>query len=155
MTSHDITHHHMTSHHITSHHITSHHTPSLTHHHMAMTWHHITWVYLILNDMDITTVQELHHMSVTRLILILYCIVLYCITGHLYRYCQLLNNKLSDPKLNTKTIYHFSGNHPHKRANAAFLICAWQILYMVSYLWLPHSLTHLLTHATRCSETVY
>lgn len=50
--------------------------------------------------------------------------------GHLYRYCQLLNNKLSDPKLNEKVIYHFSGNHPHKRANAAFLICGWQILYM-------------------------
>jgi cell division cycle 14 len=50
--------------------------------------------------------------------------------GHLYRYCALLNNKLSDPKLKDRVIYHYCGNHPHKRANSAFLIAAWSILYL-------------------------
>ena len=34
--------------------------------------------------------------------------------GHLYRYCALLNSKLSEPKLKDKVIYHYCGNHPHK-----------------------------------------
>eukprot|EP00606_Chrysophyceae_sp_TOSAG23-5_P001552 GSChrysophyteH2.ASY1.ANO1.128.1 assembled CDS len=48
--------------------------------------------------------------------------------GHLYRYCALLNNKLSEPKLKDRIIYHSCGTHPHKRTNAAFLIAAWSIL---------------------------
>lgn len=50
--------------------------------------------------------------------------------GHLYRYCQLLNSKLSDHRLKDKAIYHYCGNHPHRRANSAFLIAAWSILYL-------------------------
>jgi cell division cycle 14 len=50
--------------------------------------------------------------------------------GHLYKYCALLNNKLSDPKLKDKVIFHYCGNHPHRRANSAFLIAAWSILYL-------------------------
>ncbi len=50
--------------------------------------------------------------------------------GHLYRYCQLLNSKLSDNRLKDKVIYHYCGNHPHRRANSAFLIAAWSILYL-------------------------
>jgi len=34
--------------------------------------------------------------------------------GHFYRYCALLNSKLSEPKLKDKVIYHYCGNHPHK-----------------------------------------
>lgn len=49
--------------------------------------------------------------------------------GHTYRFCQMLNNKLKDPRLTNRTIYYYSGSHPHKRTNAAFLICAWSVLY--------------------------
>ena len=48
--------------------------------------------------------------------------------GHTYRYCVLMNRKLSDPKLKDKIIYHYSGSHGHRRANAVHLICAWQLL---------------------------
>lgn len=50
--------------------------------------------------------------------------------GHLMRFCKLLNSKLDDPKLQDKTIVYFSGSHAHKRANSAFLICGWAILYL-------------------------
>ena len=50
--------------------------------------------------------------------------------GHCYRYCMLINNKLNDKKLKDKVIYHYSSSHVHKRTNAAFLICAWALLYM-------------------------
>mmetsp|Transcript_6618 Transcript_6618/g.11135 ORF Transcript_6618/g.11135 Transcript_6618/m.11135 type:complete len:469 (-) Transcript_6618:168-1574(-) len=50
--------------------------------------------------------------------------------GHVYRFCVLLNNKLKDPKLKDKLIYFYSAEHPHKRTNAVFLICAWSILCM-------------------------
>ncbi len=40
-----------------------------------------------------------------------------------------MNQKLSDPKLQDKIIYHYSHTHAHKRTNAAFLICAWFLLY--------------------------
>lgn len=49
--------------------------------------------------------------------------------GQLYRFCALLNSKLADQRLKDKVIYFFSGTHPHRRANAAFLISAWKILY--------------------------
>jgi len=50
--------------------------------------------------------------------------------GHLFRYCALLNTKLSDPKLKDKVVYHYCSSHPHKRANSAFLISAWSMLYL-------------------------
>lgn len=50
--------------------------------------------------------------------------------GHLYRYCMLLNAKLNDKKLRDKVIYYYSSTHVHKRTNAAFLICAWALLYL-------------------------
>ncbi|KAB2822970.1 MAG: hypothetical protein F9K51_07775, partial [Candidatus Dadabacteria bacterium] len=49
--------------------------------------------------------------------------------GHLYRFCQLLNNKLNDPKLKDKVIFYYSHTHAHKRTNAAFLISSWSLLY--------------------------
>jgi Dual specificity protein phosphatase, N-terminal half len=47
-----------------------------------------------------------------------------------------LNEKLADTRLKEKAIYYYSGTHPHRRANAAFLISAWSMLYTdkVSYL---------------------
>ena len=35
-----------------------------------------------------------------------------------------------DPRLKDKMIYYYSGTHGQRRANAAFLICAWSMLYM-------------------------
>lgn len=49
--------------------------------------------------------------------------------GHVYRYSQMMNQKLKDPKHAEKAIYHFSHTHAHKRTNAVFLICAWSLLY--------------------------
>ena len=48
--------------------------------------------------------------------------------GHVYRFCALMNHKLKDPKLQDKMIYYYSAEHPHKRCNAVFLICAWSML---------------------------
>lgn len=48
--------------------------------------------------------------------------------GQTYRFCSMLNAKLVDPRLKEKVIYFYSGTHPHRRANAAFLISAWAIL---------------------------
>jgi len=50
--------------------------------------------------------------------------------GHLYRYCQKLNDKLVDPGLRDYIIVYYSSAAPTKRTNAAYLICAWQILYL-------------------------
>ena len=48
--------------------------------------------------------------------------------GQTYRFCSMLNSKLADSRLKDKVIYYYSGTHPHRRANAAFLICAWCVL---------------------------
>jgi cell division cycle 14 len=48
--------------------------------------------------------------------------------GQTYRFCALLNNKLSDPRLKDKVIYFYSATNPQKRANAVFLLCAWGLL---------------------------
>ena len=50
--------------------------------------------------------------------------------GQLYRFCTMLNGKLQSPELRDKVIYYYSSSHPHARANAAFLMGAWQILYL-------------------------
>lgn len=49
--------------------------------------------------------------------------------GHLYRFCTLLNNKLSDGKLSGKILYFYSHTHAHKRTNAVYLITSWFLLY--------------------------
>lgn len=49
--------------------------------------------------------------------------------GHLLRFCLSLNAKLEDIKLKDKTIVYYSGTHGNKRANSAFLICGWCVLY--------------------------
>lgn len=48
--------------------------------------------------------------------------------GHVYRFCVLLNKKLSDSRLKSSVIYFYSGTHGHRRANAAHLICCWQMI---------------------------
>lgn len=50
--------------------------------------------------------------------------------AQLYRFCQRLNTKLKSEALRDKVIYYYSGSHAHKRTNAAFLICAWSVLYL-------------------------
>ena len=50
--------------------------------------------------------------------------------GQLYRFCSLLNSKLQSDRYKRKVIYYYSGTHAHRRANAAFLISAWAMLYL-------------------------
>jgi len=45
-----------------------------------------------------------------------------------YRYCKILEGKMKDPSLSDKRIIHFCTHDPKKRANAAFLICAYQVI---------------------------
>jgi len=45
-----------------------------------------------------------------------------------YRYCKILESKLQDPNLKAKRIVHFCSQDPKKRANAAFLICTFQLI---------------------------
>lgn len=49
--------------------------------------------------------------------------------AQLYRFCEYLNHKLSDPKLEKKHIYYYSSVASDKRANAVFLLSAWSLLY--------------------------
>ena len=37
---------------------------------------------------------------------------------------------LADPQLRNKRIFFYSGTHPHRRTNAACLICCWAIIYL-------------------------
>jgi hypothetical protein len=50
--------------------------------------------------------------------------------GQLYRFCQLLNSLLENKQLAGKRIYYYSGTHSHRRTNSAYLISAWQCLYL-------------------------
>ncbi|XP_023288649.1 dual specificity protein phosphatase CDC14B isoform X2 [Orussus abietinus] len=47
----------------------------------------------------------------------------------LYRYCQKINKKLMSEALGKKKIVHYTTMDPQKRANAAFLIASYAILY--------------------------
>lgn len=44
------------------------------------------------------------------------------------RYCKLVQEKLTDPKLTAKRIIHYSSQDPKLRANAAYLICAYMVI---------------------------
>ena len=50
--------------------------------------------------------------------------------GQLYRFCSRLNEILENPRLLNHSICYYSSQTPTKRANAVFLICAWQVLYL-------------------------
>mmetsp|Transcript_98154 Transcript_98154/g.179865 ORF Transcript_98154/g.179865 Transcript_98154/m.179865 type:complete len:457 (-) Transcript_98154:55-1425(-) len=45
-----------------------------------------------------------------------------------FRYSKMLEAKLKDPGLAEKRIIHYCAHDPKKRANAAFLICAYQVI---------------------------
>jgi len=47
-----------------------------------------------------------------------------------YRYSKVLEAKLSDPQLQGKRIVHYCSHDPKKRANAACLVCAYQVIVM-------------------------
>lgn len=47
-----------------------------------------------------------------------------------YRFCRQLQSLLSDPKHSSRTICHYSRSDPAKRANAAFLMGAYQVVVM-------------------------
>ena len=49
--------------------------------------------------------------------------------GQLYQFCQILNSKLDNPDNAGKQVYCFCSQEPDKRANLAFLLCSWQIIY--------------------------
>ncbi|GBG28720.1 Dual specificity protein phosphatase CDC14A [Hondaea fermentalgiana] len=50
--------------------------------------------------------------------------------GQLFRFCQILNELLADPKLRGKCIYYYSSSNSQKRANAAFLISCYAMIYL-------------------------
>ena len=50
--------------------------------------------------------------------------------GKIYRFCGELNSILRNPKLSNSIIYHYTSLHPGKRANAALLIGAFQIIML-------------------------
>ncbi|CAH8607508.1 unnamed protein product [Schistosoma mattheei] len=50
--------------------------------------------------------------------------------GQLYKYCNKLNKKLKSGSLKEKKIAHFTSHDSRKRANAAFLIGSYQIIYL-------------------------
>eukprot|EP01006_Ploeotia_vitrea_P037014 TRINITY_DN66080_c6_g1_i1.p1 TRINITY_DN66080_c6_g1~~TRINITY_DN66080_c6_g1_i1.p1 ORF type:complete len:770 (-),score=406.31 TRINITY_DN66080_c6_g1_i1:151-2460(-) len=50
--------------------------------------------------------------------------------GHLYRFSVLLNTKLNSPVLKNKRIYHVTSIREQNRANGAYLIGAWQVLFL-------------------------
>jgi cell division cycle 14 len=50
--------------------------------------------------------------------------------GQLYRFCTKLNQKLKSKQFANHVICFCSNKTPAKRANAMFLVCAWQMLYL-------------------------
>lgn len=50
--------------------------------------------------------------------------------GQTFRFCQALKAKLEDPDNANQRVVYYSSTNPQKRANAAFLICAFSILYL-------------------------
>ncbi|KAJ3182337.1 Dual specificity protein phosphatase cdc14a [Geranomyces variabilis] len=48
--------------------------------------------------------------------------------SHVVRFCDLVEEKLSNPKTAEKKICLYSSHDPDKRANAAFLICAYMLI---------------------------
>eukprot|EP00408_Alexandrium_pacificum_P049610 CAMPEP_0171254976 /NCGR_PEP_ID=MMETSP0790-20130122/52517_1 /TAXON_ID=2925 /ORGANISM="Alexandrium catenella, Strain OF101" /LENGTH=230 /DNA_ID=CAMNT_0011722891 /DNA_START=65 /DNA_END=754 /DNA_ORIENTATION=+ len=50
--------------------------------------------------------------------------------GMVYHYCKILEAKLTDPALEGKRIVHYCAHDPKKRANAACLMCLYQVAKM-------------------------
>jgi len=49
--------------------------------------------------------------------------------GQCYRFYELMHKILNDPKLKNKTIYYYSSTNGKNRANAAYLICSYMMIY--------------------------
>ncbi len=47
-----------------------------------------------------------------------------------YRYCKLVQALLDDSRLANRRVVHYCSQDPKKRANAAYLICAFQIIVL-------------------------
>jgi cell division cycle 14 len=50
--------------------------------------------------------------------------------GKIYRFCAELNSMLSNPRFSNTTLYHYTSLNPAKRANAALLMGAFEILVL-------------------------
>ena len=50
--------------------------------------------------------------------------------GQLYRFCRLLNAKLSSVELRDRVVCFYSGIKGSQRANAIYLMCAWSMMYL-------------------------
>jgi len=50
--------------------------------------------------------------------------------GQLYRFCQKLKSKLEDSRFKNRVLCFYSNTSFDKRANAIFLVCAWQVIYL-------------------------
>mmetsp|Transcript_28544 Transcript_28544/g.90989 ORF Transcript_28544/g.90989 Transcript_28544/m.90989 type:complete len:409 (+) Transcript_28544:236-1462(+) len=50
--------------------------------------------------------------------------------GMICRYCKVLEGKLAEPSLVGKRIVHCCSQEPEKRANAAVLVCAYQVIVL-------------------------
>ncbi|CAE7510556.1 Cdc14a, partial [Symbiodinium pilosum] len=50
--------------------------------------------------------------------------------GMVWRYCKALEAKLGDSNLADKRIVHYCSHDPKKRANAATLVCAFQVIVL-------------------------
>jgi len=50
--------------------------------------------------------------------------------SHVYKFCKTLEAKLGDPAFEDKRIIHYCTHDPKKRANAAFLICCYQVVVL-------------------------
>ncbi|XP_015431452.1 PREDICTED: dual specificity protein phosphatase CDC14A-like [Dufourea novaeangliae] len=50
--------------------------------------------------------------------------------GCLYRYCCKVNKKLQSPANKNKRIVHYTSQTEHKRANAAYLVASYAVLYL-------------------------
>ncbi|XP_055389051.1 dual specificity protein phosphatase CDC14A-like [Condylostylus longicornis] len=50
--------------------------------------------------------------------------------GHTYRYCELLEEKLTDPRLADRRIVHYTTADMHKRSNAAYLMVSFCVVLL-------------------------
>jgi hypothetical protein len=67
--------------------------------------------------------QSKNHNAVVKSALFIYVL---CVS----RYCTKLNRKLKSYSLSKKKIVHYTTTDSHKRANAAFLISAYAVIYL-------------------------
>lgn len=98
--------------------------------------HSISLVSTSKYNLNTTNLTWIRYMSIYCL-LIIYCIqyiVIYIVwiwmTIILDRYCCKVNKKLRSPANKNKQIVHYTSQYPQKKANAAYLITSYAILYL-------------------------